>query len=187
MKLQTLALALFLFATVYNAHAQLSDVPKKHSFGIGALAGYDLDTEGIIYGAGLLYEFRPFQKIGFTAGFTYDRMSKDASGSYYWDNAGSPVYGDVWTHQLFALHVGARYYVNKFYLGGALGVGRDDGSTSLSDGTTADGGHAYDFYKSLSAGYQIPLRNNEAIELEANFFGTRSMKIGGTVRYKFGR
>lgn len=178
---------MFFFATFYQANAQLSDVPKRHGFGVSALAGFDHDTEGMYYGAGLLYEFRPFRKVGFTAGFTYDRMTKDVSDVYWREFGGSPVYGDVWTHQLFALHAGARYYIGKLYLGGALGIGRDDGSTKLSDGTTADGGHAYNFYKSFSAGYQIPLKNNDLIELEANVFGTRSMKIGGTVRYKFGK
>lgn len=187
MKLKLIASTLFVFTIMFNANAQNFDLPKKHNFGAGVSAGYDLDEKGLVYGAGGLYEFRPFQKIGFTAGFNYDRMRKDVSGQFWGDFEGSPVYGDAWVHELFSLHVGARYYMDKFYLGGALGVGRDSGYTNLSDGTTADGGHAYDLYKGLSAGYQLPLKNGNAIEFEANFYGTRSMKIGGTVRYKFGK
>lgn len=97
------------------------------------------------------------------------------------------MYGDVWTHQVYSLSAGARYYMGGFYLGGALGLGLDKGHTTLSDGTTSDGGHAYGLYKSLAAGYQIPLKNRDAIEVEAGVFGTKGMKLGGTVRYKFRR
>lgn len=187
MKLKFSALALFVFTAVSVTNAQISDVPPKHSLGLGPIAGYNLETEGLTYGAGLLYEFRPFQKFGFTAALTYERSSTDVSDRYYGDIEGTPLYGDVWTHQTYSFNVGARYYMNRFYLGGALGVGLDKGHTAVSDGTTFDGGHAYGLYKSLSAGYQLPLKNRDAIEFEAGFFGARNMTIGGTVRYKFGK
>lgn len=195
MKLKIIALALFVFTAVSVVKGQTADEPRKHNFSLGPLAGYNLnpiggynlDTKGMTYGAGLMYEYRPFQKFGFTAGLAYERMRTDVSDHFYGNFGGLPVYGDVWIHHVYSLSAGARYYMGGFYLGGALGVGLDKGHTTLSDGTISDGGHAYGLYKNMAAGYQIPLKNRDAIEVEAGVFGTRGMKIGGTVRYKFRR
>lgn len=186
MKLKIFASALFVLTTVSAANAQITDVPRKHNFGIGPIAGYNLDSKGLTYGAGLLYEFRPFQKFGFTAGLTYERTRSDVN-SYYGEIEGSPVYADVRIHQVYSLQAGARYYLNRLYVSGALGVGYDDGGYKLSDGGTADGGHAYSLYKSVGIGYQFPLKNNDALEFEAGYFGTKFMNLGGTIRYKFGK
>jgi hypothetical protein len=195
MKLKIISLSLFVFIAVSAVNGQTADEPRKHNFSLGPIAGYNLaplggnnnETKGLNYGAGLMYEYRPFQKFGFTAGLTYERMKTDVSDHFYGDIGGLPVYGDVWIHQAYSFSAGARYYMDGFYLGGALGLGLDKGHTTLSDGNTLDGGHAYGLYKSLAAGYQIPLKNRDAIEVEAGFFGTKGMKIGGTVRYKFRR
>ncbi|SEL06989.1 hypothetical protein [Parapedobacter koreensis] len=184
MNLKNLVLIVLFFSRIWVANAQTASDPRKHNLSFGPMAGYNLDTKGLAYGGGLMYEYRPFQKFGFTAALMYERTRKDVSGDFWGDLNGVPIYGDVRVHQEYSLNVGARYYMGGFYLATALGVGYDDYYTNLSDGSTSDGGHAYGLYKSLGAGYQIPLKNRDVIEAEAGFFGTRDMKIGGTVRYK---
>ncbi|HLT89088.1 MAG TPA: hypothetical protein VKZ57_15985, partial [Sphingobacterium sp.] len=173
-----LFLFLFFCTVMSTAHGQVSTIPPKHNFSIGPIAGYDYDIKGPIYGGGLMYEYRPFKKVGFTAGFTYEQTRKDFSESSFGD--------ETLRHEVYALHVGARYYIGDFYLGGALGVGHDKGTFKQEEAVTRSGGSAYSLYKSIGAGYQIPLRNQDALEVEAGTFGTsNSMKVGGTVRYKF--
>ena len=186
MKLKLFAVALFVFIAGSIANAQTTDLPSKHSLSLGPIAGYNFESEGLTYGAGLLYEFRPFQKFGFIAGLTYQRTRSDVD-FHYGDIDGSTVYGDVRIHQVYAFHAGARYYMDRFYLSGSLGVAYDDASVKLSNGMTVDAGHAYGLYKSIGAGYQLPLKNNDALEFEAGYFGSKFMNIGGTVRYKFGK
>lgn len=187
MKAKIFSLLLLSFTAVSVVNAQVSDIPKKHTLSLGPIVGYNLDMEGLTYGAGLLYEFRPFEKVGFTAGFNYGRTRSDVSGDNWGELNGSEIYGDVRTHQVYSLNLGARYYMNQFYLTGSLGVAYDEGETKLSDGSISDGGHKYGLYKSVGAGYQIPLKNNHAIEFEAGYFGSEFMNVGGTVRYRFGK
>ena len=157
----------------------LMNLPK-HNFSIGPLAGYDYELKGPVYGGGLMYEFRPFKNIGFTAGFNYEQMRKNVPESSFGE--------ETWRHEVYAVHVGARYYMGDFYLAGALGLGHERGRFTQTDGTTRSGGNANSLYKSLGAGYQLSLKNRDAIEIEAGTFGTsNSMKVGGTVRYKFRR
>lgn len=178
-------LSLFVLACLFvtTTSAQTSaDVPR-HNIGIGPLAGYDYEIKGATYGAGLMYEFRPFRKLGFTAGLTYEQTRKNMSDIDY-----GPAYGDVWKHNVYSLSLGARYYIGDFYLGGALGLGHDSGKIHLQDGSHLNGGSAYSLYRSLGAGYQIPLRNRDVVEIEAGAFGTsKAMKLGGAVRYKLRR
>lgn len=175
-----LFLLLLFCMTLSGVQAQSFMHPKKHNFSIGPIAGYDYDIKGPIYGGGLMYEFRPFKNVGFTAGFNYEQTRKDFTESSLGD--------ETLRHEVYALHVGARYYIGDFYLGGALGAGHDNGTFKTADGGERSGGSAYSLYKSVGAGYQISLRNQDAIEVEAGTFGTsNSMKVGGTVRYKFRR
>lgn len=195
MKLRITALALFVFTAVSAVNGQTFDEPQKHNFSfgpivgfnLGSIAGQKLDKKSLTYGAGLMYEYRPFQKFGFTAGLTYEQMKTDVPDRFYGGFEGSSESGGVWTHQVYSLSAGVRHYMGGFYLGGALGLGLDKGHTTFSDGAVSDGGHAYGLYKSLAVGYQVPLKNRDAIEVEAGVFGTRGMKLGGTVRYKFRR
>lgn len=195
MKLKIIASALFVFAAVSVVSAQTFDEPQKHNFSFGPIAGFNLgsiagqklDKKSLSYGAGLMYEYRPFRKFGFTAGLTYEKMKTDVPDGFYNYTGGTPAYGGVRTHQVYAFSAGTRYYMGGFYLAGALGLGLDKGYTTFSDGAISDGGHAFGLYKSLGAGYQIPLKNRDAIEVEAGVFGTRGMKLGGTIRYKLRR
>lgn len=175
-----LFLVLFFCMSLSGAQAQSFMNPPKHNFSIGPLAGYDYELKGPVYGGALMYEFRPFKKVGFTAGLNYEQMRKNVPESSF----GS----ETWRHEVFAFHVGARYYMGDFYLGGSLGLGHDKGTFSQTDGTTRNGGSTNSLYKSIGAGYQLSLKNRDAIEIEAGTFGTsNSMKVGGTVRYKFRR
>jgi len=175
-----LFLCLFFCLAMTTAHGQISTNPPKHNFSIGPLAGYDYELKGPVYGGGLLYEFRPFKNVGFTAGFNYEQMRKNVPESSFGN--------ETWRHEVYAFHAGARYYIGDFYLWGSLGLGHERGTFKQTDGMTRSGGSTNSLYKSIGAGYQISLRNRDAIEIEAGTFGTsNSMKVGGTVRYKFRR
>ncbi|RZF59971.1 hypothetical protein [Sphingobacterium corticibacterium] len=78
--------------------------------------------------------------------------------------------------------------MGNFYIGAALGLGHERGTFKQTNGITRNGGITNSLYKSIGAGYQLSLQNRDAIEIEAGTFGTsNSMKVGGTVRYKFRR
>lgn len=179
MNIRYLLLPLCFLMVFSIARAQVSTAPPKHNFSIGPIGGYDYKFKRASYGAGLIYEYRPFQQVGFTAGFNYERTRKNLSPSDY---------GELLLHDVYSLSIGARYYVGDLYLGGALGVGHENADVKLEDGSERNAMNAYSLYKSLGAGYLIPLRNRDAIEVEAGVFGTStSMKLGGAVRYKMRR
>lgn len=165
------------------AYGQQDRGPRKHNFGFGPLAGYNFDIRGFVYGAGLLYEYRPFGNFGLTGNFLYERTTKDIDDIY--DEPS--LLGDVWIHETYALSLLARFYMSRFYVAGSAGVGHDNGYFILQNGQTADGGSAYGLFKDFGAGYQIPLKNGDELEIELNIFGTRHTKVLGIVRYKFRR
>ena len=167
------------FTTVIKG--QTLELPQKHRIGVGPILGYDHKLEGTTYGAGLMCEYKAFRKVGFTAGFNYEQTRKDLVGQDFADNGAGLL-----KHHMYALNLGARYYMNSFYLGGALGLAHESGESKMDDGTTFKGGSANSLYKSLGLGYQLPFRNGDLLEMEIGTFGTKnSMKFGGMVRYKF--
>jgi len=179
----TTLIALLIFAAV---SAQEQTVWPRHSIGAGPIAGYNLDSKSIAYGAGLLYEFRPFKKFGFISAFTYERTQTDVSDFNFAGPGVDPVFADQLLDDIYSLSIGARYYLQKFYIGATGGIGYNRVKTTLVDGRESGTGEAYEFYKNVGLGYQLALRNQDLIEVEAATFGTKRMKIGGTVRYKFG-
>ena len=178
---------LALLLSTASIKAQMQTELPVHSIGAGPLVGYNVDSKSLAYGAGLLYEFRPFKKVGFISSFTYERTQTDVSDFNYAGPGVVPVFADKVYDDVYSLSIGARYYMRKFYIGGTAGVGYNKIKTTLMDGRVSDGGEIYGFYKSVGAGYQIALKNKDIIEAEVGAFGMQQMKIGGTVRYKFTR
>lgn len=91
-----ISLSLLFAFGILIANAQTSSEIPRHSFSIGPMAGYNLKNKGPAFGASAMYEFRPFQRFGFTASFTFDQTRVDISGVNYnpgMDNP--PLYGDT--------------------------------------------------------------------------------------------
>jgi len=187
MEMQKLGLFLLFVLSVLITNAQTSAEIPRHSFSLGPMAGYNVKNKGFAYGGSAMYEFRPFKRFGFTAALTFDQTRVDVSDINYNPAASKEVFGNEWIENVYSLNVGPRFYLGDFYLGAALGIGYTKGYTTLSDGSTLNNGHAYGLYKNFGAGYQIKLRNRDVIEAEAAVFGTHATKIGGAIRYKFGR
>jgi len=180
MKKFELFFILMLCTLAIELKGQTSTSVPKHGFSLGPMFGYDYKLKGPTLGAGLIYEYKPFQRLGFTAGFNYELTRKNLPNTDY--NVSD---GGVLTHQVYSLSLGARYYLNSLYIGGALGFAHESGKSLMNDGTKYDGGSANSLYKVLGLGYQLPLRNGDLMEFELGTFGTKnSMKLGGTVRYK---
>lgn len=181
MKKFTLLFLPSFIASVNLSMGQTMDLPQKHRLGGGAIFGYDHKLEGIAYGAELMYEYKPFKRFGFIAGLSYQQTRKNLSSVDF-----STTGTGVLIHNQYAVALGTRYYLNSFYLGGALGLAYEYGKTKMDDGTTFKGGDIYSLYKAVGMGYQLPLRNGDLMEFELGTFGTnKAMKLGGTVRYKF--
>jgi len=175
---------IFVFGAVClttHLKGQTLDLPEKHRLGLGPIAGYDFKLKGPSYGAGLMYEYKPFRSVGFTSALSYEQTRKDLTGSdFSSDDEG------LLKHHLYSASLGARYYVGSFYLGGALGYAYEYGESQMENGSTIKGGSTNSLYSSLGVGYQAPLRNGDLLEMELGSFGTKnSMKLGGTVKYKF--
>ncbi len=181
MKKITLLIILSSIAGGNISKGQTFDLIKKHQIGIGPILGYDYKLEGTSYGVGLMYEFRPFNKLGFTAALNYEQSRKNLSAVDF-SNTGAGVL----KHHVYSLSLGTRYHFSSFYLGGSLGLAYENGETTMNDGSNFKGGNTYSLYKTLGFGYQLPLKNGDLLEMEIGTFGTKnSMKIGGTLKYKF--
>ncbi|WDF67953.1 hypothetical protein PQ465_16825 [Sphingobacterium oryzagri] len=187
MKLGKFYFAACMLCAVSAAKGQVSAERSTHNISAGPIAGYNLNNQGFAYGANLLYEYRPFEKIGFISQFSYERTWTDASWMQFGTVGDTPILGDNRFEDVYALSLGLRYYMKNFYAGGTAGLGYDNVKTTIQGRGVSDGGNQFGFYKSLAVGYQIQLKNQDALEFEAGLFGTRQMKLGGTVRYRFQR
>ena len=177
----TLSSILLLSTGITVLQGQTLDLPQKHRIGLGPMVGYDFKLKGTAYGAGLMYEYKPFRTVGFTAALNYEQTQKNAPSDDFSNTGSARV-----KHQLYAASIGARYYFNSFYLGGALGLAHETGQTRTPDGNNYNGGSINSLYSALGLGYQLPLKNGDLMEMEIGTFGTKnSRKFGGTVKYKF--
>lgn len=181
-KLTLLAVVLF---TALGANAQSIKEFGTHNFGVGPLAGYNVETESPAYGADLNYEYRPFEKWGFTAGLSYELTHTDVSGTLFMSGSETDTRPDHWNQNLYTSSVGARYYMGSLFLGAAFGLGFEKGVTTFKDGSKARSADRYGFYQNYSIGYQIPLANQNKFEFYGGVFGANAMKIGGGIRYRF--
>lgn len=175
-----------LCASVLVVNAQTTAIPPKHNLGIGPVVGYNVENKGPVFGLNMMYEYRPFQQFGFTAALGFDQTRVDVSDRVYSIEGYPGLMGDTWIENEYSASLGARYYMGGFYVSGALGVGYMDAETTTTeDDVVFPNGSAYMLYKNISAGYQVKLKNRDVIEAEAGYWGTRSMKLGITARYKF--
>lgn len=172
-----------LVAITTAAQAQSIPPSGKHYLDLGVLGGYNLDNKGSVYGGGVNYEYRPFKNWGFTAGLNYE-FTKSDYGFDYWTGQATEKLGDQQQH-LYSASAGARYYLGRFFVGAAFGLGYERSMVTLDDlkGTTSE---RYGLYQHYYMGYQIPLSNNHRIEIVGGAFGSGSLKVGGGLRYKFG-
>ncbi|MFD2965911.1 hypothetical protein [Sphingobacterium bambusae] len=187
MNLNVFYFIIILLCAAGAAKGQVASEWPRHNIGAGPLVGYNLDSHGLAYGANLLYEYRPFEKVSFISLLTYERTRLDASGINYAAPGHTPILGQNRFEDVYSLSLGMRYYARNFYLAGTAGLGYDKIRTTTQNGGVIDGGDEFGFYKSLAVGYQIALKNEDIVELESGLFGTKRMKLGGTVRYKFMR
>lgn len=177
-----------LVAMTAAANAQTVSSPQqKHYLDLGALAGYNPHTKGIVYGGGLNYEYRPVKQWGFTAGFNYDFTKTDQSG--IWSTAAPGVTStkaDYWGLGMYSASIGARRYIDRFFIGASLGLAYERSWAKMDDGVRTAVNDRYGFHQHYYVGYQIPLKHNQYLEIIGGAFGAGPLKVGGGLRYKIG-
>ena len=155
---------------------------NRQHLAIGPILGYNYGINGLNYGLGALYEFRPEKQLSFFAGLNYLQTRRSSSHQ----NTKSFT-GEIWKQHLTALNFGARYYANEFYFAGAIGLAYKNELLLGADGRKTPLDSGFGFYKSLSTGYTLPISTHSIGEFEAGVYGIKeSMNVGGTMRYKFG-
>lgn len=173
---------LFIFCSTLNfSYAQDSSSAKTHSIGIGPMLGYDFSILGPSYGIGMLYEYRPLNKLSFFSSINYEVTIRGIS-----KNVPIPL-PEIWKHEVFSLNGGIRYYLlRNLFLAGSLGLAYEASTLQKADGQKQGGEFKPALYRSMFVGYQIPLINKDIIEIESGFSGTKTSNRGAMVaRYKF--
>lgn len=173
---------LLIFCSTLNfSYAQDSSSAKTHSIGIGPILGYDFSIQGTSYGIGLLYEYRPLNKLSFFSTLNYEVTVRDISKNVLL------TMPEIWKHEVFSLNGGIRYYLlRNLYFSGSLGLAFEASTLQKADGQKQGGEFKPALYRSMFVGYQIPLINKDIIEIETGFSGTKTSNRGGMVaRYKF--
>lgn len=163
------------------SYAQDSLPAKTHSIGIGPMLGYDFSHHGASYGVGMIYEYRPLNKISFFSTLNYEVTVRGISKNVLL------TMPEIWKHEVFSLNGGIRYYLSKnLYIAGSLGLAFEGSTLQKADGQRIGPDFKPALYRSLVAGYQIPLINKDIIEIETGFSGTKTSNRGSMVaRYKF--
>ncbi|WP_313514990.1 hypothetical protein [Sphingobacterium sp.] len=163
------------------SYAQDTFAPKTHSIGIGPMLGYDFSIHGASYGVGMIYEYRPLNKISFFSTLNYEVTVRGISKNVLL------TMPEIWKHEVFSLNGGIRYYLLKnLYIAGSLGLAYEGSTLQKADGQKIGPDFKPALYRSLFAGYQIPLTNKDIIEIETGFSRTKTSNRGGMLaRYKF--
>lgn len=185
LKLMVIAAALVAMAAV--AEAQTVPPLQKHYLDISAISGYNFHTKGIVYGGGLNYEYRPVKQWGFIAGLNYDFTKTDQSDIWYTGAPGvTSTKADYWGLGMYSVTAGARRYIGRFFIGASFGVAYERSWTKMDDGVRTAVDERYGFHQHYYGGYQIPLKNNNYLEIIGGAFGAGPLKAGGGLRYKVG-
>lgn len=162
--------------------AQNSTSPQANNLSIGSLFGYDYSIQGLSYGVGLMYEYRPLKSLGLFTSLNYEQTRRKISERL------ENNLEDIWKHEIYSLSGGSRYYLNKYYLSAALGLAYEGTSIKLQNGANSKPDFNFNLYKSVGMGVQNTLRNSDIIEVEATTYGTdKSMKAGLSAKYRFGK
>ncbi|SEF71530.1 hypothetical protein [Sphingobacterium lactis] len=181
MKIFTSGILLLLLGSSLTASAQSLVPEKRSSFGIGPSIGYDYKLQGFSYGANMMYEFRINSHWAAFAALNYEQTFKNINHAAYFNTVGGQ-----WYHHVASANLGMRYYFDKFYMSGSLGLGYDNKKITLDDGWKVNDVNGFGLHRSFGFGYQFDLINQDALEVEVGVSGTNaSMKSMATFRYLF--
>ncbi len=187
MNTSRLIIVVALVAIAATVDAQTISSSQKHYLDVGVLGGYNLNTEGTVYGGGLNYEYRPFKRWGFLAGLNYDFTKTDQSHIM---NTGAPgvtsTNADYWGLSMYSASLGARHYIGRFFIGASFGLAYERSWAKMDDGVRTAAGERYGLYQHYYGGYQLPLKNGHYLEFIGGAFGAGDLKVGAGLRYKFG-
>lgn len=182
----TMVVALVALATTSRAQ-NFPSTPRPHFLDVGVLGGYNLDTKGPVFGGGIGYEYRPYQRWGFVANLNYDFTRSDESSTWHVDIPGvAGNKADYWGQEMYSASLGARHYFGRFFVGASFGLAHERNWVKMDDGVRSAANTRYGFYQHYYAGYQIPLKNNSYLEFVGSASGAGALKTTVAARYKFG-